>query len=96
MNFLVVDDNPDILHLVSSILKMFGHGADEANDGREAILQFQNNRYDVVITDAEMPNHHHAGKEDGDAAQPYLSCPTVVHRCCYGGLPRLCYGSPDL
>jgi DNA-binding response OmpR family regulator len=56
MNFLVVDDNPDILHLVSSILKLFGHGADEVNDGREAIQQFQNNRYDVVITDAEMPN----------------------------------------
>ncbi len=56
MNFLVVDDNPDILHLVSSILKLFGHGADKANDGLEAIQQFQNNRYDVVITDAEMPN----------------------------------------
>jgi DNA-binding response OmpR family regulator len=56
MNFLVVDDNPNILHLVSSILKLFGHGADEANDGREAVQQFQNNRYDVVITDAEMPN----------------------------------------
>jgi two-component system sensor histidine kinase EvgS len=55
VNFLVVDDNPDILHLVSSILKLFGHGADEANDGREAVRQFQNNRYDVVITDAEMP-----------------------------------------
>jgi len=56
MNFLVVDDNPDILHLVSSIIQLFGHGADEANDGREAVRQFQNNRYDVVITDAEMPN----------------------------------------
>jgi DNA-binding response OmpR family regulator len=61
MNILVVDDNPDILHLVSSIVKMFGHGADEANDGREAILQLQNNRYDVVITDAEMPNIDGAG-----------------------------------
>ena len=55
MNFLVVDDNPDILNLVSSIIKLFGHGADEANDGFEAIEQFQNHRYDVVITDAEMP-----------------------------------------
>jgi DNA-binding response OmpR family regulator len=55
MNFLVVDDNPDILNLVSSIIKMFGHGADEAKDGFEAIEQFQSNRYDVVITDAEMP-----------------------------------------
>jgi CheY-like chemotaxis protein len=56
MNFLVVDDNPDILNLVSSIIKLFGHGADEANDGREAIQQLQSNRYDAVITDAEMPN----------------------------------------
>ena len=55
MNFLVVDDNPDILNLVTSIVKLFGHGADQANDGFEAIEQFQNNRYDVVITDAEMP-----------------------------------------
>jgi DNA-binding response OmpR family regulator len=55
MKFLVVDDNPDILNLVTSIVKLFGHGADQANDGFEAIRQFQSNRYDVVITDAEMP-----------------------------------------
>jgi DNA-binding response OmpR family regulator len=55
MKFLVVDDNPDILNLVTSIVKLFGHRADQANDGFEAIEQFQSNRYDVVITDAEMP-----------------------------------------
>lgn len=61
MNFLVVDDNPDILHIVSSIVKLFGHGADEANDGLAAIQQLQNKRYDVVITDSEMPNIDGAG-----------------------------------
>lgn len=55
MTFLVVDDNPAILDILSSILKLFGHGADEANDGFEAMKRLQNHRYDVVITDAEMP-----------------------------------------
>ena len=56
MNFLVVDDNKDILHLVSSIIKLVGHGADEANDGLEAIQKLRREQYDVVITDAEMPD----------------------------------------
>jgi len=56
MNFLVVDDNSSIRCLVSSIIKLFGHGADEANDGLEAIQKLQKNQYDVLITDAEMPN----------------------------------------
>jgi CheY-like chemotaxis protein len=56
MNFLVVDDNSDIRHLVSSIVMLIGHNADEANDGLDAIGQLQDKRYDVVITDAEMPN----------------------------------------
>lgn len=66
MKFLVVDDIAAILNLVSSILKLFGHGADEANDGFEAIEQIQNHRYDVVITDAEMP------RIDGLALCKYL------------------------
>jgi len=56
MKFLVVDDDPSILDLISTIIKMFGHGADQASDGSEAIEQLQSNRYDVIITDAEMPN----------------------------------------
>jgi CheY-like chemotaxis protein len=56
MNFLVVDDNSDFRQLVSSIVALFGHGVDEANDGLDAIGQLQDKRYDVVITDAEMPN----------------------------------------
>jgi CheY-like chemotaxis protein len=56
MNFLVVDDNSDIRRVVSSIIQLFGHRVDEANDGLDAIGQLQDKLYDVVITDAEMPN----------------------------------------
>ena len=56
MNILVVDDNSSIRYLVSSIIQLFGHGADEADDGLAAIQKLQKKQYDVVITDADMPN----------------------------------------
>jgi CheY-like chemotaxis protein len=55
MKLLVVDDNPDILQILSSIITLFGHGVDEAGDGLEAIRLFQQRPYDVVVTDADMP-----------------------------------------
>lgn len=56
MDILIVDDNISIRYLVSSIIKLVGHGADEACDGLEAIQKLQKQQYDVIITDAEMPN----------------------------------------
>jgi len=55
MKLLVVDDSPDIVEIVSSTMKMFGHVVNGAYDGTEAVKKLQNNRYDVVITDAKMP-----------------------------------------
>ena len=55
MKLLLVDDNPDILQILSSMITLFGHGVDEAGDGLEAIRLLQKGRYDVVVTDADMP-----------------------------------------
>jgi CheY-like chemotaxis protein len=55
MKLLVVDDNPDILQILSSMISLFGHGVDEACDGLEAIMLIRQGRYDVVVTDADMP-----------------------------------------
>ena len=55
MKLLVVDDNPDILQLLSSMITLFGHGVDEAGDGLEAIRLLEKGWYDVVVTDADMP-----------------------------------------
>jgi CheY-like chemotaxis protein len=55
MKLLVVDDNPDILQILSSMLTFFGHGVDKAGDGLEAISLLKQGRYDVVVTDADMP-----------------------------------------
>jgi CheY-like chemotaxis protein len=55
MRLLVVDDNPDILQNLSAMVTFFGHGVDQAGDGLEAIRLLQQVRYDVVVTDADMP-----------------------------------------
>jgi CheY-like chemotaxis protein len=55
MKLLIVDDNPDILQILSAMITFFGHGVDEAGDGLEAIRLLQQGRYDVVVTDADMP-----------------------------------------
>jgi CheY-like chemotaxis protein len=55
MKLLVVDDHPGIVQVLSSVVTHIGHQADEAGGGFEAMEKLKSNRYDVVITDAEMP-----------------------------------------
>ena len=55
MKLLVVDDSPDIVEILSSMMELIGHEVSKAYDGTEAVKQLLNNRYDVVITDAKMP-----------------------------------------
>jgi DNA-binding response OmpR family regulator len=55
MKLLVVDDNVEIVRLLSSILDLSGHEVGSAYNGMEAIEWLQNNSCDAVITDAKMP-----------------------------------------
>jgi len=52
---LIVDDDPFIRRLISSILILKGHQCEEANDGMEALEKFTKNPFDAVITDIRMP-----------------------------------------
>ena len=52
---LIVDDEPDILHLLKRILERVGHTVHEAPDGRTALRMYAGNPADVVITDILMP-----------------------------------------
>jgi CheY-like chemotaxis protein len=56
MKVLIVEGNWGIAEVLSSFVKLCGHGVDEASDGREAIRRLQSSRYDVVITDSEIIN----------------------------------------
>jgi len=52
---LIVDDDPFIRRLISSILALKGHQCEEAIDGMEALEKFAQNSFDAVITDIRMP-----------------------------------------
>jgi len=58
---LVVDDDPDMLHLVSLRLTAAGYLVSEADCGERALLRFRECRPQVVITDMRM------GEMDGMA-----------------------------
>lgn len=52
---LIAEDNKLNVLLVSTILKKWKISFDIANDGREALQLFEDNQYDIVLTDIEMP-----------------------------------------
>ena len=53
---LVVDDEPSINALVSRLLKSKGYEVCVAENGREALNRFDEDKPDLVITDIVMPD----------------------------------------
>jgi two-component system chemotaxis response regulator CheY len=57
LKFLVVDDFSTMRRIVRGLLKEIGYtNADEAEDGAIALQMLQNQTYDFVVSDINMPN----------------------------------------
>jgi YesN/AraC family two-component response regulator len=56
IKLLIVDDEESIRELLKKLLIDFFYKIDTACDGADAIEKYKNNKYDLVITDYEMPN----------------------------------------
>lgn len=54
-NALLVDDNTFILTVLSEQLNRLGYNSCVANDGVEALFRFEQHKFDIVITDINMP-----------------------------------------
>jgi DNA-binding response OmpR family regulator len=52
---LVVDDEPELRRLNTEILRHSGYHVDAAEDGAAAWTALQLNRYDLLVTDNDMP-----------------------------------------
>ncbi len=53
---MLVDDDPQMLRLLSDVIDLDGHQAILAEDGEVAIKYFKEQTPDLVITDILMPN----------------------------------------
>src|SRR5947209_850034 len=75
LSILVVDDETSMRKLMGTWLKSRGHTVFLAEDGVDAIAEFQRERFDLVITDYVMP---HLGGDALAAAIKKLSPGTPV------------------
>jgi len=57
MNFLIVDDDPDVIEVISRLLTLKKHSVLSAENALDAIDQITANDIDIVITDATMPEY---------------------------------------
>jgi CheY-like chemotaxis protein len=57
-HILVVDDEPMMRHMVAAVLRHGGHTVEDAADGREAAEKIQKGKFDLVITDINMPERN--------------------------------------
>ena len=55
LRVLLVEDNPANQKLATYILQDRGHVVEIAGDGQEAICLAEQNRYDVILMDVQMP-----------------------------------------
>jgi CheY-like chemotaxis protein len=53
---LLIDDDDSFRGVLKASLEQMGHRVTEANDGRQGLLRFQENVFDVVVTDLIMPD----------------------------------------
>jgi two-component system, NtrC family, response regulator AtoC len=54
-NILVVDDEKNILKVVSVTLKDHGYGVETAQSAEEALAKFRRGAFDLVVTDLKLP-----------------------------------------
>jgi len=53
---LIIDDEPDIVDLVSYNLKKDGFRVTSASDGEEALTKIRKDKFDLVVLDLMLPN----------------------------------------
>jgi DNA-binding response OmpR family regulator len=54
-NILLIEDDEPIALMITMALAKYGFNVEIATDGKEGLKKFENNSFDLVITDIRMP-----------------------------------------
>lgn len=52
---LIVEDEPDVLHLSKRLITLLGHNVDGVKSGEQAMIKLRRRRYDIVLSDLGLP-----------------------------------------
>ena len=67
---LLVDDEPHVVRVIKLGLSRKGYEVDVANNGVDALSKLRDTRFDVLITDFQMPRMDGRGLCEAIAAEP--------------------------
>ena len=79
---LVIDDEENMCHMLSTVLTKAGYMVDSASDGSEGLQMIAETHYDFILCDIKMPKM--SGMEFLEAAQTALDTTTVIMMSAYG------------
>jgi two-component system response regulator AtoC len=81
---LVIDDEQNMRHMLSVLLKKSGYQVETAADGLEGLAALERQPYDFILCDIKMPNM--GGLEFLKAAREKLHGTTVIVMSAYGSI----------
>ncbi len=81
---LIIDDEENMRHMLSSLLKKSGYRVDSASDGAVAMEMVDRTIYDFILCDLKMPNM--SGMEFFKTVRDKLWATTVIMMSAYGSI----------
>ena len=81
---LIIDDEANMRHMLSMVLKKANYLVDSASDGRAGLKMIEQAQYDFILCDIKMPNM--GGMEFLEAVRDKLNGTTVIMMSAYGSI----------
>jgi len=81
---LIIDDEANMRHMLSTVLKQADYLVDAASDGEAGLKMIEQTQYEFILCDIKMPNM--GGMEFLEAARDKLNGTTVIMMSAYGSI----------
>jgi len=81
---LIIDDEANMRHMLSTVLKKAGYHVETAADGAEGLETIQQSQYDFILCDIKMPKMD--GMEFLKLSRDRIAAATVIMMSAYGSI----------
>ena len=81
---LIIDDEANMRHMLSTVLKKAGYDVETATDGAEGLEMIQQSRYDFILCDIKMPKMD--GMQFLKLSRDRIGDTTIIMMSAYGNI----------